>query len=126
MAYMASNGPKYPKTYLKEWRSYKGLTQKQVVSRLIEIGGDGEVNDKTLRIPTTDASLSRIENGEQPYTQASLEALAVVYETTSDQLLGRNPLKEGKVITLPVRATPEQIEQIQKMIAVIVGTGTDG
>lgn len=78
------------KTYLREWRRFRGLTQDQVVDRLAVLDDP--------HIPTTAASLSRLENGKQPYSQRSLEALAQVYECEPDQLLGHDPFKEGDVI----------------------------
>lgn len=48
------------KTYFREWREHRGLTQEQLASRL----------------ETSVASISRIESGNQPYTQDVLEALA--------------------------------------------------
>lgn len=78
------------KTFLREWRAYRGLTQDQVVDRLAILDDP--------HVPTTAASLSRLENGKQPYSQRSLEALAQVYECDPDELLGRDPFKEGRVI----------------------------
>lgn len=78
------------KTYLREWRRFRGLTQDQVVDRLAMLDDP--------HIPGTAASLSRLENGKQPYSQRSLEALAEVYDCEPDQLLGHDPFKEGRVI----------------------------
>lgn len=78
--------------YFKEWRKFRGLTQEQVVDRLAML--------EDPLIPQTAASLSRLENGKQPYTQRINEALAEVYQCEPDHLIGRNPFKEGEVIDL--------------------------
>lgn len=78
--------------YLKEWRKHRGLTQREVVDRL------AGMDDPML--PVTEASLSRLENGKQPYSQRVLEALAFIYSTEPDHLIGRHPEKEGDVIDL--------------------------
>jgi transcriptional regulator with XRE-family HTH domain len=62
----------------KEWRKKRGLTQEQVVDRLAAL------DDPNL--PQTTASLSRLENGKQIYTQRSLEALAEIYQVDPDDL----------------------------------------
>ena len=69
--------------YLREWRKKKGLTQDQVVARL-------ELHEDPL-LPRTNASLSRLENGKQPYSQRVLEALADVYGCEAWELIGRDP-----------------------------------
>lgn len=78
------------KTYLREWRRFRGLTQDQAVDRLAVLDDP--------HVPITAASLSRLENGKQPYSQRSLEALAQVYDCEPDELLGRDPFKDGRVI----------------------------
>ena len=89
--------------YLKEWRKHRQLTQDQVVDRLASL-------DDPL-LPTTAASLSRLENGKQPYGQRILEALAEIYQCEPDHLIGRDPTKEGEVIDLWSRLTLSQQRQ---------------
>lgn len=78
--------------YLREWRKKRGLTQEQVVHRL-EL-----LEDPAM--PKTAASLSRLENGKQPYSQRVLEALAFIYDCEAWELIGRHPDKDGRVIDL--------------------------
>lgn len=80
------------RTYFKQWRTKAGLTQKQVVDRL--------AMHEDPNMPATDASLSRIESGKQMYTQRILEALADIYGCEPDEIIGRDPTKEGKVIDM--------------------------
>lgn len=72
--------------YLKQWRKHRGLSQKQVVDRL------ASYNDENL--PTTEASLSRIENGKQVWGQRIIEALAFIYDCETDELMTRDPVQE--------------------------------
>ncbi len=78
--------------YFKEWRKHRGLTQEQVVDRL------AVMDDPNL--PQTAASLSRIENGHQPYGPPILEALAEIYVVEAGDLLKNNPEKEGDLVDL--------------------------
>lgn len=70
----------YP-TYLAAWRKHANLTLEEVAQRL-------EAFDK---VPSTAASLSRIEQGHTPYNQRLLEALAVIYGTEPAALISRDP-----------------------------------
>ncbi|WP_159108093.1 helix-turn-helix domain-containing protein [Novosphingobium sp. MBES04] len=105
--------------YLKQWRKFAHKTQAQVVAAL-----EG-MDDPNL--PTTEASLSRLENGKQPYSERVLLALAEIYGCEPWELIGRDPTKEGQVIDM-VRHLDE-IEQA-RVIAYIegmrAGNGTDG
>lgn len=76
--------------YFKEWRKFRELTQEQVIGRLVDL------DDPEL--PTTAASLSRVENKKQSFNPRLIAALASVYDVEEDHLLGRNPFKEGKVL----------------------------
>lgn len=114
LAYMER---RYP-NYIREWRRKAGLSQKQLVARLIELGGERQPDDPELRIPTTEASLSRIENGKQNFNMATLYALADALG--ADQpgwLLTRNPTKEGKVVPLFDGLTPDEEERARAVLA---------
>ena len=99
-------------TYFKEWRKHRGLTQDEVLNRLAVFDDD--------KLPQTGASLSRIENGKQIYTQRTLEALAEVYQAEPHELLGRNPLKDGHVIDMLAKLSESQMRQIQVIIEALV------
>lgn len=99
-------------TYLKHWRKHRGLTQDEVLNRLAVFDDD--------KLPQTGASLSRIENGKQIYTQRTLEALAEVYQCEPHDLLGRNPEKEGQVIDMLARLSESQMRQIGVIIEALV------
>lgn len=89
------------KNYVKEWRQHRELTQKELVDRLLALAGDHRPDDPALRIPTTEASLSRIENGKQNFSIGTLEAIALALDVDEPGwLLDRNPLKAGEVVDL--------------------------
>lgn len=78
--------------FLAEWRKHANLTQEKAADRL----------------GITQASLSRLETGKQPYSQDFLERAAEAYGTDPASILMRNPLDkeapwsiENKLKSLP-------------------------
>jgi transcriptional regulator with XRE-family HTH domain len=109
--------------YIREWRQKNGLSQKALVARLIELCGEGTPDDPELRIPTTEASLSRIENGKQNFNMATLHALAdALGAEEPGWLLTRNPMKEGEVVPLFNHLTPEEQERARAVILAMFPT----
>ena len=107
------------KTYLKEWRKHSHLTQDQVIDRLT-------IHDDEL-LPRTAASLSRIENGKQIYTQRILEALADIYQVDEPGwLLDRNPKMDGRVIDLMSRLSDKQRDHAMEILETVFKNGTEG
>ncbi len=104
------------RTYFKNWRRYRHLTQEQVVNRLA-------IHEDVL-LPKTEASLSRLENGKQQYSQRVLEALSDIYECEPSELLCRDPLKDGQLIDF-LKALDERKQQ-QVMAIIEALTKTDG
>lgn len=108
--------------YIKEWRKAKGFTQKQLLSRLVELVGEVQPDDPELRIPLTEASLSRIENGKQNFSMATLRALADALDAAEPgHLLDRNPLKEGKVISMVERLSQRDLERAAAVLEAMFG-----
>jgi len=97
--------------FIKEWRKHRGYTQ----AKLAEIIG------------TSMPNLSRIETGQQPYTQDFLEACAEALMTDPASLLMRDPTAPEPMWSLWDRAKPGQRETITEIAATIVKRdGTDG
>lgn len=100
--------------YLKSWRKHRGLTQDQVVNRL-------EIHEDPA-MPKTTASLSRLENGKQPYSQRVLEALADIYTCETWELLGRDPTKGGVVVDMVAHLDERRQAQVAAFLAALDGT----
>ncbi len=84
----------YRRTFIREWRLKRGLSLRQLASRL-----EHEPGGKTL----SHASIGRIENRQQAYTQPIIEAVAVALGCEVADLLYVHPDKAGDVIDLTAR-----------------------
>src|SRR5690606_28130092 len=96
----------FRRTFLREWREFRDLTQEQAAER----------------IDITQGQLSRIERGQAPYSQGLLEAAAEAYQCEPWDLLNVNPLVEGDVIDAAYKfqaaddATKRQIAEFIEFI----------
>lgn len=103
--------PNRRRTFLREWRIFRTLTQEQAAER---IGVD-------------QSTLSRIERGVTPWDEDFLEAAAYAYVCEPVDLLIRNPLDDDAVwsITDNLRkATPADQERAAAIIdALLKKTG---
>lgn len=90
------------RTFLKEWRDYRQLTQEQAAERLNV--------SRTL--------LSKIENAKSPYTQGFMEAAAEAYQADVADLIMRDPRSPVWSIYDTLKALPkadqEHVEAIVK------------
>lgn len=98
---------KYGKTFIREWRQYRGLSLRRLADRL-ELDGP----DETF----SHASIGRIENGQQPYSQPVLEALAHALGVEVQHLLSVDPTKEGQVVDLMRLLRDGASEDVRKEI----------
>lgn len=105
---------KRPPDYIKAWRIHRGLTQREVC----------EPDDEDPWLTT--ASLSRIENGKQPYTTDTLGRLAQIYKCTPSDLINRNPDKaedenDESPMALFEQLDPEQRQQAVRILRALIG-----
>lgn len=70
--------------------------------------------------------LGRIERGEQQYNQDLLEALAEIYGCEPDELIWRDPSKEGQVVDMVKRLDEKRQAQIAAFIRALEETDRDG
>ena len=63
------------RTYLRQWREFRELSQEELADRM----------------GTTGASVSRVESAQTPYTQDWLEAAAEALGCTAADLISRDP-----------------------------------
>jgi len=96
------------RTFFKEWRVHRGLSQEQLADRL----------------ETSVASISRIENGTQPYTQDVLEALADALNTDPASLLMRNPEDPEAMWSIWDQAKKGERQLIEELARSVLKTGT--
>ena len=98
------------RTFIREWREFRGLSQEALGERLETSGG----------------SISRIESGTQPYTQDPLEALAEALMTDPASLLMRNPNDDDAIWSIWDQAKKADRQKIVDIAKTITGkTGTD-
>lgn len=123
MARKARTHPKSNRqpTFLRAWRRFRGMTMIQVSDRL----------DAEFQFALSDSQLSRIEKGEQPYSQDVLEMLARVYRTAPASLLIMDPARKDSpwaLIESVQNLSEAQRRQAVRVLAAIAedGTGTDG
>ena len=83
------------KHFLREWRSYKKISQEEAADR-------AEI-DRT--------SLSKVEAGKVPYNQDLLERLALAYGCDPEDLLAIDPLKPD-----PPRLVYEQLRRASPVL----------
>lgn len=61
-------------------------------------------------------SLGRIETGKQPYSQPILEAISMALNVPVSLLLEADPEKDGEIIHLINRLTPEKRRQAKAIL----------
>jgi len=104
---------KYGKTFIREWREYRGLSLRRLADRL-ELDGPKE----TL----SHASIGRIENGQQPYDQPIVEAIAAALNVSVTDLLSVDPTKEGEVVDLMRMINDKNRAQAIRVLKALTGT----
>lgn len=96
------------KTFIAAWREHRGLTQDQLAERL----------------ESSKASISRIESGQQPYTQDFLEAAAAALRTDVASLLMRDPTSKDAIWSIWDQAKEGERSMIVDIAKTITKTGT--
>lgn len=111
--------PQRQPTYLKAWRKHHDYTLKRVIEWL-KLEFDYELSD---------SQLSRIERGEQDYTQSLLDRLAIIYKTDAGSLIMRDPGRKDAAWALVEtvrKMSPEQRAQAVRVIEALQRSGTEG
>lgn len=98
--------PHYRRTFIRQWRENRGLTLEQLAERL----------------ETTHATLSRIERGLQPYSQALLEAISEALQTDVASLLMRDPTDPEGMWSVWDQAQPGERRQIVEIAKTLIKT----
>lgn len=102
------------RSFIRHWRTFKEMKLWQVVDRLAEIKAASGSREK---FPATEASLSRVESGDQNFNMALLSALAEVFEVNDPRdLLTVNPFKG----TISVMRALDELSDVQQDAALRV------
>jgi transcriptional regulator with XRE-family HTH domain len=96
------------RTFIREWRKYRGLTLEQLGAR----------------IGMTASNLSMLERGQRGYTQPALEAIAEALQTDPASLLMRDPMSPDAIWTLWDQASQAERRQIVEIARALRRTGT--
>lgn len=95
-----------PKTFIREWREHRDLTQEQL----------GE------RVGRTKGWVSQIEKGTINYTQDMLERVAKALGTDVGSILRRRPESPEEMWEIWDKASPEQKAMIARLARSVLGT----
>lgn len=96
----------YRRTFLKEWRIYRGLTLERLADR----------------VGVQPSALSYLERGQSGYQQGLLEALAEALAVSPSQLLDVDPNKDGEVIDLVRLIDDKNRDQAIRVLKALTGT----
>lgn len=106
---------KMHRAFFLEWREARKWTQGELLDRLAGIGVEMSIG-----------SLSRYENGEQPYSQDVLYALAHVFGCEPQDLITINPLAPEPprlVWDALKKASPEKQAEAWRIVEALLKAG---
>jgi transcriptional regulator with XRE-family HTH domain len=92
------------RTYVREWRKYRGLTQEQLAER----------------VGWSVGNISPLERGLQGYSQEGLEALAEALQCDPGQLLMVDPTTDDAIWSIWDRAKPAERKMIVRVATAIL------
>lgn len=101
--------PRFKPPYIREWRKTVQLSLEALAAR----------------VPMDKGNLSKVERGLLPYNQEMIERIAEAIGTEPQNIIGRDPTKDGKVIDMVQRLNPAQLRQVERVIEAMF-TGTNG
>jgi transcriptional regulator with XRE-family HTH domain len=93
--------PLYQKTYIKQWREYRDMSQEELAELVTEYLRENEITEKGY----TYASIGRMENGRIPYSQPIMEGIAKALGVTVATLITTPAPKRGE----PLPPAPETL-----------------
>lgn len=98
-----------PRHHIRAWRKSKpGLSLRRLADRLINADGSSIISY---------ASLGRIEQGKQEYTQPILEGIADAIGTDPGSLIMRDPSQEKPLWSIWDQIPPSERQQALKVLA---------
>jgi transcriptional regulator with XRE-family HTH domain len=107
-----------PHHFIREWRQSRNLSLRKLADRLVTDTFDPVISY---------ASLSRIEKGDQPYSQEVLEAIADALGTSPASLLIFDPSRDDGLLTIwdkiPVK---DRAKALKVLSGFVENDGTNG
>jgi transcriptional regulator with XRE-family HTH domain len=103
-------------TQIKAWRKHRDMSLEKLSERLMV----------QVEYDVSPGQLSRIERGEQPYSQDLLEALAMVLNTAPASLLNVDPTREDAIWSVWDTLSPVERVQVVEIAKTLKRTGTEG
>lgn len=97
------------RTYIREWREFRKLTQDELA----------------VRVGMSKGQLSRIENAIQPYQQDFLDACAAALQTSTGALIERAPTDEDVPWDILDQANPSERKQLIDVMKAVLGKKKD-
>lgn len=107
--------PDYQRTFVKQWRDYRNMTQEQLAERVSAF-----LIERGAKKGYTYASIGRLERGLMPYSQPVLEALADSLGTDPASLLIRDPTDASGIWTIWEKALPAERATITEHAEIVV------
>jgi transcriptional regulator with XRE-family HTH domain len=98
----------FRKTYIRQWREYRGLTLEQLADR----------------VGMTASYLSMFERGQRGYTQNTMEDLAHALQTDVPSLISRNPEGEEDIWSIWDNAKTGDRKMIVDIAKTVTKSGT--
>lgn len=96
------------RTFVKEWRQYRGLTQEQLAER----------------VGMSKSNISQLEQARQGYSAEGLEALALALNCEPAHLLMVDPTRDDAMWSIWERAKEGERKMIIELAKTVVKTGT--
>ncbi len=106
--------PVYQRTFIREWREYRGLTQEQLADAVGKYLLDRGIKGTGY----THASIGRMERGLIPYGQAVMEGISDALRVSVQKLIAVRPPKQGD----PEPPDPEDLMRLWEQFSKMRGT----
>ncbi len=98
--------------FIRKWREHRGLSVRNLADLIAERNPDSE----QITFPT----LSRIENGKLPFSEATLNVIADALNVTRTMLLETDPQTVGHPLDLLNQMDPRTREQAVRMLELML------
>lgn len=98
--------------FIQKWRKHRKLSLRRLAERMEKSPGEPLISH---------AQISRIENGENQYTEETLWALAEALDCDVSDLIGVDPTKDGEIVDLMRHLPMEKREDAIAILRALAG-----